>query len=474
MTSCVLSLFFLVSLCFSVSAVDPTGLRVRITNQSLDVLKGVGLEFLKELENKRSDFSFQWKALKCSIKGLTLTRITVNPAQVVLSFQQNSGLQFEIQNLVFTGDLEREINLCLWGEFNINSGRTAFGGAGVSARIAVTLNRNQQGRLSVQMPTCEFRADNIVSGSTGIVGRALDLLIRVFQNYFTTQICPAVQTYVVPKVNSMLESFTMVTPLYEDLGINVDYSLSGDVAVTSNSLDVPFKGLVFRQGETVDAGSIRKGADPVFRESNLMAYVGVSEFFFNSAIMSFYSTGTMVQVEQVTHQAAKAALKALQLFRQPSRLRDPLSAELQVTEAPSISISERDGLTVNARARVQVFAVPAQRQQEQLLSVSATCTVNMKVAIQGNYLTLPSDNVSCKIITKNEIRDFMVKPLNSFLTDKLRGFLRGVFLKGAKIPLPEEVGFTQGKIDYHDGFLVVGGTLNVTPAGGKTLLQNFG
>lgn len=57
--------------------------------------------------------------------------------------------------------------------------------------------------------------------------------------------------------------------------------------------------MVFRQGETVDAGSIRRGADPVFRESDRMAYVGVSEFLINSAIMSVYSTGVMAQTEMV-------------------------------------------------------------------------------------------------------------------------------------------------------------------------------
>lgn len=56
---------------------------------------------------------------------------------------------------------------------------------------------------------------------------------------------------------------------------------------------------MFRQGETVDAGSIRRGADPVFRESDRMAYVGVSEFLINSAIMSVYSTGVMAQAQTV-------------------------------------------------------------------------------------------------------------------------------------------------------------------------------
>lgn len=53
------------------------------------------------------------------------------------------------------------------------------------------------------------------------------------------QLCPAVQRYAVPQVNSMLENISMAMTLYKDL--NIDYSLSGDVTVASTFLDVPFK-----------------------------------------------------------------------------------------------------------------------------------------------------------------------------------------------------------------------------------------
>ncbi|XP_045899502.1 phospholipid transfer protein-like [Micropterus dolomieu] len=523
MTSCVVSLFFLAFLCSSINAVDPTGLKLRITNRALNILTDVGLDVLQTLVNRPfADFTVVYRRIQCIIKKLTLTRL--NPDQVGLSFQQGSGLQFEFRNLTFAGDLEREVNLRLWREFHLDAGSIAFGGAGVSATIGVKLSRNQQGRLSIEIPNCVFTADVILTQSTGWIGldagsiafggagvsatigvklsrnqqgrlsieipncvftadviltqstgwigHLVDVLRPVLRNLFNTQLCPAVQRYAVPQVNSMLENISMAMTLYKDL--NIDYSLSGDVTVASTFLDVPFKGLVFRQGETVDAGSIRRGADPVFRESDRMAYVGVSEFLINSAIMSVYSTGVMAQTEMVTDAGLKAALRALQLSRQPLRMTDPLSAEVEVTEAPSITTSHRDGVTITARARVRVFAVPAGREQEQLLSVSASCTVQIMVAIKGNYLTLPSSNVDCTIITKNSIRDNLVKPLNGLLSKKLKGFLRGYFDKGVLMPLPEGMGFSQGQIDYQDGFMVLGGDLNFTPDVRKKAVLDFG
>lgn len=52
-----------------------------------------------------------------------------------------------------------------------------------------------------------------------------------------------------------------------------------------------FQGLVFRQGQGVDAGSIRAGTDPVFTQTDQMIYVGISEFLFNSVAMMLYKSG---------------------------------------------------------------------------------------------------------------------------------------------------------------------------------------
>lgn len=51
-----------------------------------------------------------------------------------------------------------------------------------------------------------------------------------------------------------------------------------------------FQGLVW-QGDSKDIRDVTTGAVPVFSEIKMMAYVGISEFFFNSAAMSVYRLG---------------------------------------------------------------------------------------------------------------------------------------------------------------------------------------
>ncbi|XP_078100583.1 uncharacterized protein LOC144513388 [Sander vitreus] len=97
MTSCVFSLFFLLSLCSSITADGPTGLKVRITDRVPEFLKDYGLKYLRELVNKPfQDFQLSKYGLTCNIRRLTLTHLDVEQDKVNVTFQPGSGLQFEL------------------------------------------------------------------------------------------------------------------------------------------------------------------------------------------------------------------------------------------------------------------------------------------------------------------------------------------------------------------------------------------
>ncbi|XP_067426990.1 phospholipid transfer protein-like isoform X2 [Thunnus thynnus] len=290
MTSRVLSAFFFITLVSSITS-DPTGLKLRFTSRTLDVLKDLGLEYMQTLVNHRfADFNFQGRIFKATIKGFKFTYLSVNPAQTAVSFQPNSGLQFEIRNMGFSGEFVRSFYMhFLWRDRRLSTKSVTFSGRGVNIKIGVNLKRNPQGHLNVQISTCEVKADHIITRHHSILGRLWDLLKPLYRWLFNRKFCPAVQEYAVPKINAMLESITMTKKLHESY--NLDYHLSSNITVTPSCLNVPFRGVFFRQGETVDLSSIKSCMDPVFSESYRMAYVGFSEFFFNSIAMSLQKTG---------------------------------------------------------------------------------------------------------------------------------------------------------------------------------------
>ncbi|XP_060883051.1 uncharacterized protein LOC132954509 isoform X2 [Labrus mixtus] len=170
----------------------------------------------------------------------------------------------------------------------------------------------------------------------------------------------------------------------------------------------------------------------------------IYESFFNGLATSLYKNGAFSQTSTVTSVPAKSFLKTLQFFRQPLGLMKTLSIEVKVTEAPSFSIRQSDGITVNTRARVRVFTTKAKnkiravKKQRNLLSVSATFKVAMEVAITWQSLTFHSHEVLCTIVTKTAFRDALVSVLNSFLKSKIEKKIS---------KMSKEVASTPGEID---------------------------
>ncbi|XP_026202330.1 phospholipid transfer protein-like [Anabas testudineus] len=474
MTSCSFFLFCLVSLFSSITAVDPTGLKIRITDRALDVVKDFGLKVLEQLVNKPfPDFSVLCGCQTCKIRGFTLTNLTVDPDQVVLGFQENSGLQLEIRDLFFTGKLEQDISVYLFEEFT-DTGTVTFEGKDVSATIGLKLNQNQREHLSVEIPNCEVRAEFNATASGRIVGPVWDSLRLLINDFLNTKLCSTVQTTVVPIINYMLEDVTM--QLHKVLNIsflnriipdiNVDLSLSEPLSVSPCSLDVPLRGLVW-QGDSKDIRDVTTGAVPVFSEIKMMAYVGISEFFFNSAAMSVYRLGPFQL--NVPEKSMKSFLRSCRWF--VSGLKGPV--EVNLTEAPTVSISQ-SGLSVDVKVRAQSLKEPTEP------SVAATCQLYLKINLKGNRLALVVKNTKCNV-QPDTLKGSIVKPIiNYFINCKTRGFLKsenqhtdshqcenlifcepqGWLDEGVPIPLPEGLHFTRGKIIYHKGFVVVGGNLD--------------
>ncbi|KAK2894325.1 hypothetical protein Q8A73_016809 [Channa argus] len=139
-------------------------------------------------------------------RKLTLTQLTMDPDQVVLRFHENSGLQVEINNLLFTGELQRDINLCLFHECTVDTRTVAFGGSGMSATVGVRLNKNQQRRLNVELPNCVVRGDDIAIRHSGILGPLWDLIRQPLQYPFNNQV-KGFNSLLTSKVQGFLQGF---------------------------------------------------------------------------------------------------------------------------------------------------------------------------------------------------------------------------------------------------------------------------
>ncbi|XP_023204195.1 phospholipid transfer protein-like [Xiphophorus maculatus] len=182
--------------------------------------------------------------------------------------------------------------------------------------------------------------------------------------------------------------------------------------------------------------------EPVFKENTMMAYVGVSEFFFNSAAKCLYEAGALMKdFGEINSKALKVIL------RQQWNLDKPLKAQVELTEVPTISITQRDSFIFNMRVIVKAIAPETETP---VFSMSAVCPGSVRVTIEGNRLTLPSKDINCQIVTSNKVRDVLVVPLNKMVNKKAKEFLSGLFGDGVEIPIPPEINFIPGNVQYED------------------------
>ncbi|XP_028456145.1 uncharacterized protein LOC114570118 [Perca flavescens] len=244
----------------------------------------------------------------------------------------------------------------------------------------------------------------------------------------------------------MLAGVAMTRTLSEDHKINLDYSLSGNVTVTSNSLDVPFTGVVY-YGDTRPALPAA-GVVPVFKDkdSNRMAYVGVSEDLFKSAGQALYDHGPFELTVPQINLIVNSLLKKLGLPKGP--------VEVQLTGVPVIKIN-KDGVSVSVKASAQSKTKPLPPP------LAMECQFGIKVDLNGRRLILQSLSLSkCKAKPGTKKGKF-VAGLVEGIIKWIPSIIKILFKKGVQIPLPDGLNFTQTKIDYHPGYFVVGGSLTL-------------
>ncbi|CAI5660569.1 unnamed protein product [Oreochromis niloticus] len=318
-------------------------------------------------------------------------------------------------------------------------------GDGVSATITVRMKQSPEGHLTVEIQYCKVKTDTIRTKSNNFSGKMLGILIKVLKNFFMKKICPALQ----PMINNKLKDLSTMR-IHEGRQLDLDFSLSKDIAVTSSSFDISFKGLMSVNGQAVDTDSIRPGKEPVFTETSQMIYVGFSEFFFNVAAMAIYKSGPFVLDTDILHrQLAEWMPKRLwdSLFNVVGIASGPFKVAL--TKAPDVHIS-KDGLSATVDIEVK-----SDGQQ----SLRMTCRDNMNVEFKERHLIPVFQNPKCEDTIgtiKKKIQTGVVLNTYIYIINKL-------FVKEIPIPLPAELSIIDAKTQFEEGYLVVGGSLTFNP-----------
>ncbi|KAL7407920.1 hypothetical protein ABVT39_015649 [Epinephelus coioides] len=468
MTSCLLSLLF--PLVSSIMATDqPAGCKIRITDKGLEMLKSETEKFVEEElsnismpEMKGTEGRFQYTITDVKITELNLTHAD-------LQFIPEVGLMFDVQNSSISLSFHRRI--LYW--FFYDTGNINASAEGVNINTALNLIRDDQGRLKINNITCDAKVSKMRAKFSGTLGRVYDFLASFLTTgmrfLLNQKICPALNHAALVHVNSMLETIPVRTEVDQYIGI--DYSLINDPIVTSQSLDMNFRGMFFDLSDPNDTLA-NYAADPVIREYDRMVYLALSEFFFDSGMFSYYRAG-IFQTHIVNEKMPKDLEMLLRttyfgtiMMLNPALVEAPLSLQLAVNSPPKTSI-KTSGATVVMTAIVKVMVLPPGQPPVQLSSMTMESKFNAKVSMKGKRLAVHADLRRFKIFSNQSALESLAliplqAPLKTMLQMSVVPLINNWTKRGVQIPLADGMDFIEEVVEYHNGFIVIGANLHFT------------
>ncbi|XP_041059964.1 phospholipid transfer protein isoform X2 [Carcharodon carcharias] len=443
--------------------------RIRITSQGLRLIRSEGLKFVaEELENiSIADLSGKEGPFHYSISGVKITDLDLSTAS--LSFYPEAGLQFEVKNSSISVTFQR--NMLYW--LIQDAGQINASAEGASIWTVLDLSKSQSGQLKISKLSCTASIARMYARFTGNFRG----FYEIFSGILTTglrflinqQICPALQHSALVLLNSLLETVPVRTPVDQYVGI--DYSLLNDPDVKSDWMDMEFKGMFYTLGNENET-LLNNGIIPLVKGNQRMVYISVSEYFFDSAMYSYYKAGvlkTEIPENKMSMDLAyllrTTFFGAIILLTPTSSAREaPLLLDLEVTSAPRCTIKP-SGITVTVNALMNVILLPPNSKPVTLSSIIMESKLNAKVSLKGKKLAMKLDLKRFRMYSSKSTLESLAliplqTPMKALLQFTVMPIINERILEGVQIPLPEGIDLINETVKNHMGFLSIGADLH--------------
>ncbi|XP_072095324.1 phospholipid transfer protein [Mobula birostris] len=446
-----------------------SGCRIRITNRGLTLIQYEGLKFVaEEIENITiSDLSGKEGPFQYSINGVKITELNISSA--ALSFQRGAGLCLEMQNSSISITFQR--NILYWliqdvGQINASA-------EGANIWVVLHLSKSKSGQLKISKVLCKASIAKMKAKFNG----SFRGFYQVFSTVLTTglrflinqQICPALQHAGLVLLNSLLETVPVRTAVDQYVGI--DYSLLSDPNVNSDYMDMDFKAMFYPlqdENQTLP----NTAASPHLKSKDRMVHIALSEYFFDSAMFSYYKAGTLKTEIPESKMPVDLAYLLRTTFFGPIILLTPTSSakdaplllELEVTSVPHCTIKP-SGITVGVSARMNIIILPPNFTPVTLSSIIMESKLDAKVALKGKKLAITLGLRRFRMFSAKSALESLAlipiqTPMKALLQLTIMPIINERALQGVQIPLPEGVDLINETVTNYLGFLSIGADLH--------------
>jgi len=493
------------------------GCKTRVTSQALELVKQEGLRFLEQeletitipdLRGREGHFYYNISEVKVTELQLTSSELHFQPEQeLVLQISNASlGLRFRRQ-------------LLYW--FFYDGGYINASAEGVSIRTALQLSRDATGRIKVSNVSCQASVSRMHAAFGGTFKKVYEFLSTFITSgmrfLLNQQICPVLYHAGMVLLNSLLDTVpgelalaergapghawdwngaeeeagytsgwapampwlqiwpllltghvTLVRSSVDEL-VGIDYSLLKDPVASDSNLDMVFRGAFFPLAEG-NWSLPNRAVEPQLQEEERMVYVAFSEFFFDSAMESYFRAGALqlsLVGDKVPHDLdmlLRATYFGSIVLLSPAVIDSPLKLELRVLAPPRCTIKP-SGTTVSVTASVTIALVPSDQPEVQLSSMTMDARLSAKMALRGKALRTQLDLRRFRIYSNQSALESLAliplqAPLKTMLQIGVMPMLNERMWRGVQIPLPEGINFVREVVTNHAGFLTIGADLH--------------
>ncbi|KAM9589864.1 phospholipid transfer protein [Trichechus inunguis] len=443
------------------------GCKMRITSKALELVKQEGLRFLEQeletitipdLRGSEGHFYYNISEMKVTELQMTSSELNFHPEQELILQITNASLGMRFRR-----------QLLYW--FFYDGGYINASAEGISIHTALQLSRDPTGQIKVSNFSCQASVSRMHVNFGGTFKKVYDFLSMFITSgmrfLLNQQICPVLHHAGMVLLNSLLSTVPVRSSVDELVGI--DYSLLKDPVASSSNLDMEFRGAFFPLAER-NWSLPNRAVEPQLQEEERMVYVAISEFFFDSAMESYFRAGALqlsLVGDKVPHDLdmlLRATYFGSIILLSPAVIDSPMKLELRVTVPPRCTIKP-SGTTISITASITIALVPPNQPEVQLSSMTMDARLSAKIALKGKALRTHLDLRKFRIYSNQSAFESLAliplqDPLKTMLQIGVMPLLNKHTLRGVQIPLPEGINFVREVVTNHAGFLTIGADLH--------------
>ncbi|XP_068120475.1 bactericidal permeability-increasing protein-like isoform X2 [Hyperolius riggenbachi] len=393
--------------------------------------------------------------------GVKFSRMEITSFQLPsmrISFIPNVGLTVSIDQVTIKVHGAWELDLSTKSDCSGDFDLTVFG---MSLSVDLSLGSDESGSPTV-LP---FGCNTYIGGVDVHVSAFIDWLITVFDidseiaREIKNKICPAVYDAAVKYLYPVLQNLPAAARLNKVVGF--DYSLTGPPAETSDNLYVNVKGEIF--------GLLRRFTPPFSPrpmylpdDQNLMIYIALSDYLFNSAWFAYQSAGKLVF--NVTNEMIPKlnTLYFSFLIPQLEKLYPHMPMKLKITSpsAPSVNLNPGN-VRLAPVLEIQAYALLPNASLAPLFLLKLTTEVFAEVSLHSNRIV---GSVKCNRVQieleHSDVGPFSVTlmafTLNTIISTTVLPKVNEILSKGYPLPSLQDVQLKNLVLKQYKHFLLLG------------------